>query len=59
MPAQVPDEVLEAFALTAPPEGVWERLKATYEGLLDRVILYQPFRLQDRELWERILSGRR
>lgn len=59
MPGRISDEILEAFALSAPPEGVWERLQAVYEGLLDRVTLYRPFRLQDRDLWRRILSGRR
>ncbi len=59
MPQQVSDAVLEAFTITAPPEMVWERLQAAYEGLLDRVALYRPFHMQDRDLWERILSGRR
>jgi hypothetical protein len=39
MSLQVPDEILEAFALTAPPEAVWGRLQAAYEGLPDQVIL--------------------
>lgn len=59
MPQQISDEILDAFAITAPPEAVWERVQATYEGLLDRVTLYRPFRLEDRDLWEKILKGRR
>ncbi|MBO9361992.1 MAG: LLM class flavin-dependent oxidoreductase [Thermoflexus sp.] len=39
MSLQVPDEILEAFSLTAPPEAVWGRLQAAYEGLPDQVIL--------------------
>ncbi|WP_376788386.1 TIGR03617 family F420-dependent LLM class oxidoreductase [Thermoflexus sp.] len=58
MPSRISEDILETFAITAPPEAVWERLQAVYEGLLDRVILYRPFQLQDRDLWERILSAR-
>lgn len=43
MPALIDDEMLETFAIVAPPEEVGRRALARYRGLADRVTLYVPF----------------
>ena len=42
MPGLFTDEVLGAFAVQAAPGGVGDALKERYEGLIDRVALYEP-----------------
>jgi probable F420-dependent oxidoreductase len=39
----VTDEMLRAFAVEAAPEELGFALKERYEGLIDRVALYEPF----------------
>ena len=43
MPELITDEMLGAFTIEAAPGEVGPALKERYEGLLDRVALYQPF----------------
>ncbi|MFA9429414.1 TIGR03617 family F420-dependent LLM class oxidoreductase [Egicoccus sp. AB-alg2] len=43
MPELVDDEVLHAFAVVAPPDGLGAAIRARYGDLADRVSLYTPF----------------
>ncbi len=43
MPALVTDEMLNAFAVTAPMADLAPHLQARYAGVLDRLALYRPF----------------
>ncbi|MEX2505244.1 MAG: TIGR03617 family F420-dependent LLM class oxidoreductase [Egicoccus sp.] len=43
MPGLVDDEVLSAFAVTAPPERLGAAIRDRYGDLADRVSLYTPF----------------
>jgi hypothetical protein len=40
---EVTDDMLEAFAVVAPPSGLRAALDARATGLLDRVAPYPPF----------------
>jgi probable F420-dependent oxidoreductase len=57
MPALVSDEMLAAFAVSAPLEALGGALRARYAGLLDRVMPYKPFAVEDQSAWQRVLSG--
>ncbi|MCU0513544.1 MAG: TIGR03617 family F420-dependent LLM class oxidoreductase [Anaerolineae bacterium] len=51
----VPDEVLHAMAVVAPPDELPYKLRERYQGLLDRVGYYFPFKPQEadrRIIWE-------
>ncbi len=50
MPALISDEVLETFAVVAPPGAMAARLRERYAGLLDRVAPYRRFAPDD-PLW--------
>jgi probable F420-dependent oxidoreductase len=43
MPALIGDEMLDVFAIQAPPEQLGQALRARYHGVLDRVACYMPF----------------
>jgi hypothetical protein len=43
MPELITDEMLRAFAIEVAPGEVGPALKERYEGLVDRVALYEPF----------------
>ncbi len=43
MPALVTDEMLETFAVIAPPDTLGAALKTRYAGLADRLGIYLPF----------------
>lgn len=43
MPGLVSEEMLQAFAVEAPPERLGAALRERYKGLYDRVALYMPF----------------
>jgi probable F420-dependent oxidoreductase len=52
---EVPDDILHAFAVVAPPEELPYAVRARYEGLLDRVGYYFPFKPEEetrRVVWE-------
>ncbi|MCH9044881.1 MAG: TIGR03617 family F420-dependent LLM class oxidoreductase [SAR324 cluster bacterium] len=56
--AQVTDEMLDAFAVTAPPERLPGVLRQRYEGLLGRVSLYFPIPPSDPEPpWRGFVEG--
>lgn len=44
---EVPDEVLHAFAVVAPPDELPYKLRERYAGLLDRVGYYFPFKPEE------------
>jgi len=50
MPALISDEMLDTFAVVAPPDALAARLHERYAGLLDRVGPYRAFDPED-PLW--------
>jgi probable F420-dependent oxidoreductase len=60
MPGLVTDEMLGAFAVEAAPEEVRVALEARYEGLIDRIALYEPFVPGERdEFWRKVVDPAR
>jgi probable F420-dependent oxidoreductase len=58
MPRLVTDEMLEAFAVEAEPEGLGGALRERYSGLADRVALYEPFVPgESAGFWRAVLKG--
>ncbi|RMF36097.1 MAG: LLM class flavin-dependent oxidoreductase, partial [Chloroflexi bacterium] len=58
MPALISDEMLESFAVIAPPEALAEEVQARYQGLLDRVAYYLPFIPgQDDAFWQQTVEA--
>jgi probable F420-dependent oxidoreductase len=58
MAAEITDDMLDVFAVAAPRNELGERLRARYEGLLDRVALYEPFTLpEDDRPWRTLVEG--
>ncbi len=52
---QVSDDMLHEFAVVAPPDELAHKVKERYEGLLDRVGYYWPFKPEEREqdyMWQ-------
>lgn len=49
--------MLEVFAVTAPPDEIAAKVRAKYEGLLDRVAFYVPFTAGEDERWTRIVRA--
>lgn len=45
---EVPDEMLNEIAIVAPPDELPHKLKARYDGILDRVGYYLPFDPDDK-----------
>jgi len=43
MPKLISDEMLEAFVVVGTWDNIADKLRAKYDGLLDRVGLYRPF----------------
>lgn len=43
MPALISDEMVETFAVVAPPEEVGQAVLARYTGLVDRITFYRPY----------------
>ena len=53
-------EMLEAFAVLAPPDGLAAALQARYGGLADRLSLYLPFDPQESEpFWQPLRAALR
>ena len=51
----ISDEMLDEFAVTAPPDELPYKLRERYEGLLDRAGFYFPFEPADstkRIIWQ-------
>jgi len=56
MASEITDEMLDVYAVTARWEEVAAKVKARYDGILDRVALYLPFRPGvDAERWRRLV----
>jgi hypothetical protein len=49
MPEQIDDEMLQTFAVVADPGALAGVLRDRYDGLVDRVTLYLPFRPGERD----------
>lgn len=43
MPTLIDDEMLDTFAVVAPPEDLASAIKTRYAGLADRLMIYRPF----------------
>ncbi len=57
MPNLISDEMLDAFAVVAPVDELAARVRARYEGVLDRVGYYYPFVPGERdEVWRRAVE---
>jgi len=57
MPREVSDEMLEAFAVQAPPADLAGQLLQRYAGLLDRITLYTPFTPGEQEdMWRSLIA---
>jgi len=52
----ITDEVLEEFAVVASPEEVPKAMMQRYEGLIDRVQFYVPYR-SDPDRWKQVLAA--
>lgn len=60
MPNLATDEMLGAFVIQAAPDDLGDALKERYEGLIDRVTLYEPFVPGERdEFWEKVVGSTR
>jgi len=54
----ITDEILETFCLVTEAESLPEKLKARYEGIVDRLTLYTPFVPGEKdEFWKRVVDG--
>ena len=58
MPKLITDEMLEAFVIIGSWDDIADKLRAKYDGLLDRVGLYRPFvpGLEDAQ-WSRLVKA--
>ena len=60
MPDLISDEMLGAFAVEAAPGEVRDALEERYEGLIDRLALYEPFVPGERdEFWRKVVDPAR
>jgi probable F420-dependent oxidoreductase len=60
MPELISDEMLGAFAIEAAPEEMRVALEERYEGLIDRLALYEPFVPGERdEFWRKVVDPAR
>ncbi len=60
MPGLITDEMLETFAVVAPPERLGRALKERYAGLVDRLSLYLPFQPGEADdFWRQLLEDLR
>ena len=58
MPQLITDEMLDTFAVRGPWAELPDKVLARYDGLLDRVSYYFPFRPnQNRENWQTTMAG--
>ncbi len=57
MPALVTDEMLEQVAILAPLDEVPARIRARYEGLLDRITFYAPFSPEEAPRWRAVANA--
>ncbi len=57
MPALISDEMLAVYAVEAPWEDLGTALRERYNGILDRIALYYPFRPEESEKWQQLLEA--
>jgi probable F420-dependent oxidoreductase len=58
MPGLIDDEMLETFAVLAPPEELASAFKKRYAGLVDRLALYIPFIPGERDpFWQALVEA--
>ena len=55
MSAMIDDDILDVFAVVAPPDEVGARIRERYLGVLDRVSLSTTYEFDDHE-WQRLLG---
>jgi probable F420-dependent oxidoreductase len=54
----ISDEILEAFCVRASEDELVGKLKARYDGLVDRLSLYLPFQAGERTgFWKKLIAG--
>jgi len=57
MAREITDEMLDVYAVTAPQDEIAAKVRAKYDGILDRVAFYAPFQPgADTERWKRIIA---
>jgi probable F420-dependent oxidoreductase len=60
MPGLINDEMLQEFAVCSSPANLPDCLRERYQGLVDRLGLYIPFKPGERdEFWKQLLQGLR
>jgi probable F420-dependent oxidoreductase len=57
MAAEITDEMLEVYAVTATYDDLADKVKQKYAGYLDRVAFYLPFSSGDSTPWRKIVSA--
>jgi len=57
MPSFVTDEMLAEVAVIGPHDELPGRIMARYNGLLDRVTYYEPFKPEDEGRWRRTVEA--
>ncbi len=56
MPHLITDEMLAVYAVEAPWEHLGTALRERYQGILDRIALYYPFRPEEAEKWKTLIA---
>ncbi|HEY9417987.1 MAG TPA: LLM class flavin-dependent oxidoreductase, partial [Pseudonocardia sp.] len=54
----ISDDLVETFAVVAPPEQLTARLRDRFDGRLDRAALYAPYDI-DPGLWQTVIDADR
>jgi len=53
----ITDDMLECYAVTGKPDEIPDKVKARYEGILDRLAFYFPFNPAERERWAPVVKA--
>ena len=54
----ITDEMLDVYAVTGTRDDVADKLKKKYDGLLDRVAFYVPYRKGDQtDRWAKVIRA--
>jgi probable F420-dependent oxidoreductase len=57
LPGQITDEMIDVFAVSGTYDDIADKIKSRYEGLLDRVSFYHPYRLgMDEDGWRHVIK---
>jgi probable F420-dependent oxidoreductase len=57
MASEITDEMLEVYAVTGKYDEIAGKIKARYDGYLDRVAFYFPFSANDGRPWREIIEA--